>query len=54
MADSRTLMDRARLECLNHWFVYNERMEVESVAHAVSNLAIKFGDSDEESAMVSR
>lgn len=50
IADSRTLVDRARLESQNHWFVYNERMSVESVAQAVSNLAIQFGDSDEEGA----
>ncbi|XP_077288307.1 proteasome alpha5 subunit [Arctopsyche grandis] len=49
MADSRTLLDRARIECQNHWFVYDERMTVESCAQAVSNLAIQFGDSDEDS-----
>ncbi|KAJ8873282.1 hypothetical protein PR048_026916 [Dryococelus australis] len=48
MADSRTMLDRARVECQNHWFVYNERMSVESVAQAVSNLAIQFGDSDDD------
>jgi len=47
-ADSKTLIDRARLECQNHWFTYNENMSVESVAQAVSNLAIKFGDSDDD------
>ena len=42
------------MECQNHWFAYNERMSVESVAQAVSNLAIQFGDSDEDGgAMVS-
>lgn len=54
IADSRTLVDRARVECQNHWFVYDERMSTESVAQAVSNLAIQFGDSDEDgAAMVS-
>lgn len=53
-ADSKTLIDRARLESQNHWFTYNEKMSVESVSQAVSNLAIKFGDSDDdEGAMVS-
>jgi len=47
-ADSKTLIDRARLESQNHWFTYNEDMTVESVAQAVSNLAIKFGDNDDE------
>lgn len=51
MADSRTMIDRARIECQNHWFVYNERMNVESTAQAVSNLAIQFGDSDDGNAM---
>jgi len=47
-ADSKTLIDRARLESQNHWFTYNEKMSVESVAQAVSNLAIRFGDSDDD------
>lgn len=54
MADSRTMLDRARVECQNHWFVYNERMAVESVAQAVSNLAIQFGDSDDDGGAMSR
>ncbi|XP_026472350.1 proteasome subunit alpha type-5 [Ctenocephalides felis] len=54
VADSRMLIDRARLECQNHWFVYNERMTVESCAQAVSNLAIQFGDSDEDGPAMSR
>ncbi|KAB7500237.1 Proteasome subunit alpha type-5, partial [Armadillidium nasatum] len=36
------------VECANHWFIYNEDMKVESVAQAVSNLAIRFGDSDDD------
>lgn len=51
IADSRTMVDRARVEAQNHWFSYNEKMSVESVALAVSNLAIQFGDSDSEGAM---
>ena len=47
------MIDRARVEAQNHWFLYNERMKVESVALAVSNLAIQFGDADAETAMVS-
>ena len=30
----------------NHWFTYNEKMSVESVTQAVSNLALAFGDDD--------
>lgn len=48
MADSRTMIDRARVEAQNHWFMYDEKMTVESVTQAVSNLAIQFGDSDSE------
>lgn len=54
MADSRTMIDRARVECQNHWFVYNEKMTVESTAQAVSNLAIQFGDSDDDGTAMSR
>lgn len=50
MADSRTMVDRARVECQNHWFTYDERITVESCAQAVSNLAIQFGDSDDDGA----
>lgn len=54
MADSRTMVDRARVAALNHWFLYNERMSVESVTQAVSNLAIQFGDSDSDGQAMSR
>ena len=54
MADSRTMIDRARVEAQNHWFVYDEKMSVESVAQAVSNLAIQFGDSDNDGNAMSR
>ena len=55
IADSRTMVDRARVDAQNHWFVYNEPMSVQSVTQAVSNLAMKFGednDDDNEKAMV--
>lgn len=54
IADSRTMVERARAESQNHWFTYDEKMSVESVAQAVSNLAIQFsGDYDsKEPAMV--
>ena len=53
-ADSKTLIDRARVESQNHWFTYDEKMQVESVAQAVSNLAIQFGDSDDDGGVMSR
>jgi len=54
MADSRTMVDRARVEAQNHWFVYDEPMGVESIAQSVSNLAIQFGDSDDDGNAMSR
>lgn len=50
----RTLIERARVECQNHWFVYNEKMSVESCAQAVSSLAIQFGDSADGGSAMSR
>lgn len=49
-----TLIDRARVECQNHWFVYNELMSVESCAQSVSTLAIQFGDSADGGSAMSR
>lgn len=54
IADSRTMIDRARVEAQNHWFTYNERMSVESVTQAVSNLALQFGDDDADPGAMSR
>lgn len=54
MADARTLLERARVESQNHWFVYNEPMPVESCVQAVSKLAIQFGDSDSDGPAMSR
>ncbi|KAF7488137.1 Proteasome subunit alpha type-5 [Sarcoptes scabiei] len=54
MADARTMVDRARVECQHHWFLYNEKMTVESCTQAVANLAIQFGDSDSEGSAMSR
>lgn len=52
IADSRTMVDRARVDAQNHWFVYNEPMAVESVTQSVSNLAMMFGEDDDEKLMV--
>ena len=55
IADSRTLVDKARVDAQNHWFTYNEPMSVESVTQAVSNLAMQFGeDGDDDRPMVSK
>ena len=51
IADSKTLVDHARTESQSHFFTYDERMQVETVAQAVSNLALSFGDDDAEAPM---
>lgn len=43
-ADARTLVDHARAEAINHTFLYNERIPIESVTQAVCNLALRFGE----------
>ncbi|KND03150.1 hypothetical protein SpCBS45565_g08261 [Spizellomyces sp. 'palustris'] len=54
-ADSRTMIDHARVEAQNHWFTYNERIKVESVTQAVCDLALRFGESAaSEEALMSR
>ncbi|CAG8804550.1 14095_t:CDS:2, partial [Racocetra persica] len=52
-ADSRTMIDHARVEAQNHYFTYNEKIKVESVTQAVCDLALRFGESahGEESIM---
>merc|ERR1712072_759078 len=50
-ADSRTLVDRARVECQNHRFTFNEPMLVESVTQSLCDVALCFteeGDDDGE------
>lgn len=54
IADAKTLIDRARVEAQNHWFTYDEKMSVESVTQAVSNLALAFSDQDDEVFAMSR
>ncbi|ELT92077.1 hypothetical protein CAPTEDRAFT_162763 [Capitella teleta] len=54
IADSRTLIDKARVEAQNHWFTYDEKISVQSIALAVSNLALAFGDDDADPGAMSR
>jgi len=53
-ADSKMLIERARVEAQNHWFNHDRSMPVESIAQSVSNLAIQFGDSDSDGSALSR
>ncbi|CAK8689490.1 proteasome subunit alpha type-5-like [Clavelina lepadiformis] len=54
IADSKTMIDKARVEAQNHWFTYDERMNVESITKSVSNLALQFGEEDSEPGAMSR
>jgi 20S proteasome subunit alpha 5 len=48
-ADARTLVEHGRVETQNHRFSYNEPMSVESTTQALCDLALRFGEGDEES-----
>ncbi|KAK5576551.1 hypothetical protein RB653_007695 [Dictyostelium firmibasis] len=43
-ADSRTIIDHARIETQNHRFNYNEPMGVESCVQSICDLALRFGE----------
>lgn len=53
-ADARTMVEHARMTGQMHNFTYDERIKVESVAQAVCDLALRFGESvaDDEAMMV--
>ncbi|KAI0244215.1 proteasome component pup2 [Massospora cicadina] len=53
-ADSRTLINHARVEAQNHHFTYNEDIKVESVTQAVCDLALRFGETDDGDVIMSR
>ena len=44
VGDARILIDHARVEAQNHRFNFNEPMCTEAITHAVSDLAINFGE----------
>eukprot|EP01027_Heterolobosea_sp_BB2_P007421 GEZU01011049.1.p1 GENE.GEZU01011049.1~~GEZU01011049.1.p1 ORF type:complete len:245 (-),score=67.31 GEZU01011049.1:120-854(-) len=50
-ADARTMIEHARIETQNHRFNYNEPMTVESATQAVCDLALRFGEDEEERGM---
>jgi len=55
VADSRTMVEHARVVGQNHRFTWDEPIGVESVTQAVCDLALRFGEStDDEDAMMSR
>ena len=44
VTDARVLVDHARVEAQNHYFVYNEQMRIKSISQTVSDLALNFGE----------
>lgn len=55
VADSRTMVEHARVVGQNHRFTFDEPIKIESVTQAVCDLALRFGEStdDEDAMMVS-
>lgn len=47
-ADAQTLIDHARVEATNHWFSYDERIRVQALTQAVCDLALSFGEGQDE------
>jgi 20S proteasome subunit alpha 5 len=48
VADARTLVDHARVECQNHRFTYDEPLRVESLTQSVCDLKMQFGEGGED------
>ena len=48
VADARTLVDHARVEAQNHRFTYNEAIGVEALTQGVCDLALSFGEGEDE------
>ncbi|KAJ2232852.1 proteasome component pup2 [Coemansia sp. RSA 1722] len=54
-ADSRTMIEHARVEAQSHTFTYDEPIPVESVTQAVCDLALRFGEgADGQASTMSR
>lgn len=51
-ADSRTLIEHARVESQNHRFTYDEPMPVESCTQSLCDLALRFSGDGKEATMV--
>ncbi|KAL9652886.1 hypothetical protein ABK040_010918 [Willaertia magna] len=47
-ADARTLVEHARVETQYHRFTFNEPMTIESTTQAVCDLALRFGEGDDD------
>mmetsp|Transcript_38422 Transcript_38422/g.83591 ORF Transcript_38422/g.83591 Transcript_38422/m.83591 type:complete len:238 (-) Transcript_38422:447-1160(-) len=47
-ADARTMINHARVETQNHRFSYNEPMSTESCTQSLCDLALRFGEGDDD------
>ncbi len=47
-SDARILIDHARVEATNHWFSYNEPIKVQTLTQAICDLALSFGEGQDE------
>ena len=43
-SDVRALIETARVEAANHWFIFNEEMPVEAISLAVCDVALSFAE----------
>ena len=43
-SDARALIERARVEAANHWFTFNERMPIEAISLAISEVTLSFAE----------
>jgi 20S proteasome subunit alpha 5 len=48
-ADARTMVEHGRVEAQNHRFSYNEPLPLESATQALCDLALRFGEGDDDS-----
>lgn len=53
-ADAKTLVDHARAEAQQHRFSYNEAMPLESLTQSLCDLAMRFGEDDDDGGGMSR
>ena len=54
VADARTLVDYARVECQSHRFTYNESMPILAIAETIADLAIDFGEHEKRQRAMAR
>lgn len=52
--DARTIVKKAREFCLDHEFVYNERIPIEGILKKLSSISLNFGEKEEAQKIFSR